>query len=208
MSSRSPAASRGAPVVDAIYEATFEELARVGYGGFSREEVAARAGVNKSTVYRRWETTAELVIAAFESAKHELVTTVPESESLRTDLQHYVVAMGRLGENPSGRAAMRLFLFEAVQSPELMPVTAMLKQEEDARGLNRIVDRAILRGELPVGTKSRTLVDTIRGAIVHRILMPGRGKVDAMFARELIGIVLDGTLPKTGPTKAKASRAS
>ena len=56
-----PCPGRGAPVVHAVLEATLDELGLVGYGALSVEQVATRAGVNKTTVYRRWPTKAALV---------------------------------------------------------------------------------------------------------------------------------------------------
>src|SRR5262245_16386487 len=55
---------RGEAVVRGILAAALEELARTGYGALRIEGVAARAGVNKTTVYRRWATKENLVRAA------------------------------------------------------------------------------------------------------------------------------------------------
>jgi AcrR family transcriptional regulator len=48
-------------VVRGVMEATLAELALTGYGALRIEDVAVRAGVNKTTVYRRWPTKEELV---------------------------------------------------------------------------------------------------------------------------------------------------
>jgi AcrR family transcriptional regulator len=200
---------RGAPVTDAIFEATFEELARVGYGGLNRELVAARAGVNKSTVYRRWPTTLALVEAAFASARYEIAPGVPNTSTLRGDLVALVLEAGLVGKSPPGRAALRVFLFEA-QTPDLASVGAALGAEEEARGPKLIVDRAIGRGELPPGTDRSFLVDTVRGAVLWTTLL-GHRRIDAAYAGELVDTVLHGVLAAAGgrakkPAKKKASR--
>ncbi len=56
---------RSARVVRDVLRAAFELFAERGYGGLSIEEVSARAGVNKTTVYRRWPTKIDLLRAAF-----------------------------------------------------------------------------------------------------------------------------------------------
>jgi AcrR family transcriptional regulator len=204
---QAPTAARGAPVTDAIFEATFEELARVGYGGLNRELVAARAGVNKSTVYRRWPTTLSLVEAAFASTWQGSVPRVPNTSTLRGDLEMLVVELDRIVRSPHGRAAARLFLFDA-RAPELAGIAATIGAEEEARGPKLILDRAIGRGELPPGTDRSFLIDTVRGAVLFRTLLHRNGRLDAAYARELIDAVLHGVLrgPDKKPTVKKKTR--
>src|SRR5262245_2839968 len=76
---------RGEPVVRGILGAALTELARTGYGALRIEDVAARAGVNKTTVYRRWSTKEDLVRAALLSITNDRFTP-PNTGSLRTDL--------------------------------------------------------------------------------------------------------------------------
>ena len=59
-----PKERRGEPVIRRALAATLRELARVGYAALRFEEVAGRAGVNKTTVYRRWPDKQALVRAA------------------------------------------------------------------------------------------------------------------------------------------------
>ncbi len=64
---RSPQArvgGRSARVVSTVLRTTLEVLGERGYAGLRIEDVAAQAGVNKTTIYRRWPTRADLVIAA------------------------------------------------------------------------------------------------------------------------------------------------
>ena len=70
---------RAARVVSDVLIATAEELTRVGYAAFRVEDVAARSGVNKTTIYRRWPTKPELVTAAVrtpDSASGAIMATV------------------------------------------------------------------------------------------------------------------------------------
>src|SRR5512132_695784 len=76
---------RSARVRAAVLRATIAELLRTGYAGLSVEAVADRAGVHKTTVYRRWGTLQQLVtdaLLAHVSAK----VPQPDTGTLRSDL--------------------------------------------------------------------------------------------------------------------------
>ena len=64
-----------------ILEATLDELADVGYGAFTVEGVARRAGVSKATVYRHWDGKLELVADAVGRLKHSVQP--PETDDHR-----------------------------------------------------------------------------------------------------------------------------
>src|SRR5690349_6416286 len=60
---------RAAEVVERVLLASAEVLGEVGYAAFRVEDVAARSGVNKTTIYRRWPTRPELVAATMRRIK-------------------------------------------------------------------------------------------------------------------------------------------
>ena len=134
--------ARGSPVVARVLRATIEVLARIGYGALSIEDVANRARVNKTTVYRRWATKAELVRAALRSMGDERVCEV-STGSLRGDL----LAVGRsiilFAESSEGRSILRMLLAERME-PELAEIAASLRSEREAnpRASCRRSDRA------------------------------------------------------------------
>ena len=80
-----------------ILEAVLEELGEVGYGAFTIEGVAARAGVGKSTIYRHWDGKLELVEDAFHTLKAQ--AHVPEGGSFRDR----VVGLPRAGRRAGRR---------------------------------------------------------------------------------------------------------
>ncbi len=97
-----------------ILRAVIEELARSDYGGLSFERVAARAGVNKTTVYRHWETKADLVRAALTLVVQSVLPEV-SSGTLRADLIHVGRRMVDFSTSFEGQALIRLRL---MQHPE------------------------------------------------------------------------------------------
>ena len=77
---------RAERVRNAVLEATAELLTEVGYDQLTIDEVAARAGVHKTTVYRRWPTKPELITAAA-SAHSEQNVPIPDTGTLLGDLE-------------------------------------------------------------------------------------------------------------------------
>src|ERR1039458_6440692 len=105
-------APRGEPVVKDVFLATIRELGRVGYRALRIEDVAARANVHKTTVYRRWPTKADLVHETLHATFKESMP-IPNTGSLRGDL--LVVADQMLGFSVSanGQALVRMLMAES-----------------------------------------------------------------------------------------------
>src|SRR5689334_4609863 len=84
---RSPGRPAGGSeaILRAVLDTTIEELARVGYERLSVEAIAAAVGLNKTSIYRRWPTKGELVLAAID-ARRERARPFRETKNLRADL--------------------------------------------------------------------------------------------------------------------------
>jgi AcrR family transcriptional regulator len=173
-------------MVREVLRVTLEQLAAVGYEKLSVPEVAANAGVNKTSVYRRWATKGALVREALESALGEPPDFV-ETGDLRTDLLAWGV--GALGFSGSavGQAVFRALL--SAEVPELRPVAdQMLKA---AQGPQRLLKRAARRGELKPGANLELALSTIAGALVQRLYIERTG-ADAELLTSIVDLVLDG----------------
>ena len=180
--------ARGSPVVARVLRATIEVLARIGYGALSIEDVANRARVNKTTVYRRWATKAELVRAALRSMGDERVCEV-STGSLRGDL----LAVGRsiiaFAESSEGRSILRMLLAERME-PELAEIAASLRSEREANP-RALVDEAIARGELASGTDALLLMEALFGAIIQRLFI-SHHPLDDAFLERMVDLLLHG----------------
>jgi AcrR family transcriptional regulator len=187
---RKRALVRGEPVVHGVLCAAIQELARTGYRALRIEDVALRAGVNKTTIYRRWPTKIELVRAALASdAQGKLVA--PQTGSLRSDL----LAIGRtfvgLSSSPEGQSVMRMLMAEG-SDPEVVDLEKALRATFECVPLS-IVKNAVARGELPPMSGEPVLLDAFVGAIHHRIFMMNE-PVSEEFLTRLVDVVLLGAL--------------
>ncbi|GAA3130429.1 TetR/AcrR family transcriptional regulator [Planomonospora alba] len=155
----------------AILDATIELLREAGYGGMSIEAVAARAGVTRPTVYRRWPDKAHLVIDALSRAVP--VAPAPDTGDTRTDLR--LVAHGLVDRLVrTGVAPVVLALHaDSIGREELAGPLRELYLRPRLGTITDVVARGIARGDLPPGTSPAVARDLIAGPLVYRGLVTG-----------------------------------
>ncbi|HET8931332.1 MAG TPA: TetR/AcrR family transcriptional regulator [Acidimicrobiales bacterium] len=176
---------------EAIITAVFDVIEASGFAGFSVEAVAARAGVGKATIYRRWPTREDLLVAAAERVMTD--TPVPDTGSLESDLVVWIWDRYRAKASSPGSRLLGHVIIEARVDPELQKM--LQRFHDDSRAtLISVVDRAEGRGE--VGPLDRELLlDLISGALLHRSLFTGehigRADVEQIVDAALRGVGVD-----------------
>jgi len=174
-------------VIDSVLRATAEALARSGYAGLRVEEVAALAGVNKTTIYRRWPTKPGLVAAALEAFRPR--EEPPETGCLRDDL---VTAMGsyiRYARTPIGRGIVRMM--QAERSDPTVDKLAREQKQQQRSALVPLIERAIARGELPATADAEFVNELIFGPLFARLITWG-DRPDDVFIIQVVETVLAG----------------
>lgn len=188
---RRPGRPRDPQADAAILDAAQAVLRDCGFGGFTVDAVATRAGVGKATIYRRWTSREDLLLdvasAIVEPQKD------PDTGSLRNDLIELFsaayVAKTRALASERGDL-MAAIVAEAGVNPELKRlVHEFLDQRRDLT--RAIVERAVLRGELAVDIDRDLLIDLIAGPLFYRTALSGRG-VDGAIVTIVVDIVLQG----------------
>jgi AcrR family transcriptional regulator len=186
---------RTARVRQAVIDATIAELGEVGYAALRVEAVAERAGVNKSTVYRRWRTKATLVSTALIERRGELAPP-PDTGTLRGDLIALLQEI-RLGlTTPWVTALVREAAPRTEKSAELYELLDRFWPER-FKVAGAVFVRAVERGELPAGTDPDFLLQMISGPLYFRLLMLGR-PLDDDFLERTADLVLDGARREAG----------
>ncbi|MDB4936417.1 MAG: Transcriptional regulator, TetR family [Labilithrix sp.] len=181
---------RSKRVVNDVLRATVEEIARCGYTALRVEDVAARAGVNKTTVYRRWPTKCELAGAAMRAfaGQHQ---PLPDTGSLRDDLLEMVRRAMAYAATAEGQAFTRLLTVESTE-PDVDSLARSLRTGMASQRAEIIV-RAQRRGELPDSIDPRIIVDAIFIPITTRLLR-FREEVDAATAEAFVDLALGGAM--------------
>ncbi|HZQ57143.1 MAG TPA: TetR/AcrR family transcriptional regulator [Acidimicrobiales bacterium] len=161
---------RSEAVDAAIESAVLELLVDEGYGGVTMEGVAARAGVGKASLYRRWPTKEQLVIAAVLHRCEEDRAT-PDTGSLRSDVVAYctrvVAKLRRHG------AILRAVNAETARHPALAESFRAAFVEQRRAEVRDVLARAVDRGELPPGADLELLGDLGPALLWHRLTVTG-----------------------------------
>jgi AcrR family transcriptional regulator len=171
---------------------TLELLQEHGYDRLSLDTVATTARASKATLYRRWPTKAELVLAAFVEGTRQ-VAVDPDTGTLRGDLL-------RLGEQISAHVSthastIRAVLMEISRSEKL---AAMLQEQfldQRKAFMARVLARAVERGEINASAITEDLWDVLPGYLIFRSVLTGRAP-SGHTVRELVDNVLIPSLTR------------
>ena len=174
----------------AILAATVDLLAERGLAGMSIEEVAARAGVGKATIYRRWPSKGLLALDAF-VASFQAEQPLPDTGTLRGDLTATLTAWVRAVTGTSMGRMLTGLIAEAQHDPELRAAWRD-RVLEPLRAQHRIMlDRAEARGEIPPSVDREVVLDLFFGAAQHRLLF-GHLPLTEDFIRDVVDVILGG----------------
>jgi AcrR family transcriptional regulator len=178
----------------AILTATLDLLGSRGLAAMSIEEVAARAGVGKATIYRRWSSKGLLALDAFVTSFQEQ-QPLPDTGTLRGDLIAALTAWVR-AVTLTSMGPMLTGLVAEAQHDEELRAGWRDRVLEPLRSQHRIMlDRAIARGEIPATVDQEVVLDLFFGAAQHRLLL-GHLPLSDDFIREVVDVILDGIRPR------------
>jgi AcrR family transcriptional regulator len=195
-SNPTPAQSRkpaGAAVLqpdktDAIVAAFYDELAEGGHERLTMDRVAARAGVGKAALYRRWRSKEQMIAELVATLGGDEGTPAPDLGSLRDDLCAWFADVVALSQDPLLRQVTAYVIAMARSSPEL--IEAMRRVPRPDRDSGRVIlQRAIDRGELAPDTDLEIALDIITGPIWRRVIIAG-DTLGTDYAKRITAMVL------------------
>ncbi len=168
---RAAESSPWSPRETELLAVTLRLLQEHGYDRLTVDAVAATARASKATVYRRWPSKAELVLAAFIEGIRQ-VAVPPETGTLRGDLL-------RLGELVCQEArqhagTIRAVLVEVSRNPALNDVMQHQFIEQRKALIRHVLQQAVDRGEIEDAAISDELWDLLPGYLIFRSILPGR----------------------------------
>ena len=172
MGSRIRPGGRSALVQSKVLAAAIELLTERGFERLELPEVARRAGVHPTTIYRRWETKARLVGEAL-LAHSQPLTPTPDTGSLRTDLERLLAEGVALMRTSPVRALLEVLLSEWIDPRVEVTLARDRFWAAHAEEVRTIVDRAVARGELQARLDPIAVIEVVIWPALLRALFMG-----------------------------------
>ncbi|MEW9552437.1 TetR/AcrR family transcriptional regulator [Nonomuraea sp. NPDC050783] len=176
---------RSARVRAAVHQAVTELVGERGYGNFTIGDIAARAGVADTSLYRRWGNL-QALLGDVLLTRLNARSPMPDTGSLAGDLRTYAANVAREVTGPDGLAVVRLAVALSGQGPQGLQVRDELLAER-TRQLQALLDRARDRGEDP--PDALEVLDHLLAPIYLRVLF-GAGPLTADYLDGLVDRLL------------------
>ena len=173
---------RTARVGRRVEEVTAQLLAERGYDGWSYKEVAEAAGVNRSTLYRRWPNRAAMVLSAIRRVLRGHVV-FEDTGSLLGDLRVHLLEIGAFFDSAAGKNVL-IATLDLLQKGELK-FDDGLSWGELGRDILPMFERASARGELPDNFDAEAAFAMLSGALHFRLIVM-RGATDAAWVDRIL----------------------
>lgn len=152
-----------------ILEAAYEQLVLRGWDGFTFEGVASTAGVSKATIYRWWPDRHRLAVDSFVSQACD-ADKVPDTGCLYGDLESQIMKLVGLMTGKQASAVRAVFV--AVQEkPELLEVLEQHWGPIRKTAMEKVVDQAICRGQLPSDVDADRMFQMVFGPVLMNVLL-------------------------------------
>jgi AcrR family transcriptional regulator len=196
---RRPGRPRSVDADRAILKATIELFAEAGFGGLSIEGVAARAGVGKTTIYRRWTSKVALLRDAVDALTEEIPwSTIPDLGSARAELVMLLRNfMELLSESMLGRIMPDL-IAEGARNPEVseaLRAGVLLRRQS----VFKVLERGIGRGDLRPDIDYDLTLDFLLGSAQYRLLI-SVGAVEPAQAERVVDELMRGVGALSAPS--------
>jgi AcrR family transcriptional regulator len=156
---------RSARVRSLVLEAGFAVFVEKGFEAFTIAEVANRAGVHETSIYRRWKTRGALAMDCCLHYAQAAIPT-PDTGSLRSDLATLLDSVVAVYSSPQGQALLRM---STLQNGHAVAQHEFVRRRFDL--VRAIFDRAILRGEFPGDGDGMIVLEALLAPLFMRVLL-------------------------------------
>ncbi|MDM1487014.1 MULTISPECIES: TetR/AcrR family transcriptional regulator [Acinetobacter] len=174
-----------------ILNAVVAALAEQDYRQLTIEDIAARAGVGKSTIYRWWKHKSDLVFEAFKQ-QTESVFELDFEQSLQFNLMQQLSRLSLALNHGVGRALL-VVMAEQRETAGQFFKDYLLPRREQTR---KLIQVAIQRGEIREDYPFEMMLDTLYGPIHYQIIFFNR-MPDAQYIHDLVQLVIQPALMPT-----------
>uniref|UniRef100_B8HYK4 Transcriptional regulator, TetR family n=1 Tax=Cyanothece sp. (strain PCC 7425 / ATCC 29141) TaxID=395961 RepID=B8HYK4_CYAP4 len=172
----------------AMLQATLELLGEVGFNGISMEAISSRAGIGKTTIYRRYSSKAELVADAIESLREEVL--IPDTGSLWGDLDAIIDNAAKITLTPLGRQTVAMIMSSAAGHAEFAQIYWTKYLQPRRQAFVVVVERAKARKEVQTDLEPGLVFDAMSGIMLYTLLFPPSSESWNDYVRRSIKLMI------------------
>jgi AcrR family transcriptional regulator len=183
-----PGRPRSAQSHQAMLQAALELLAEVGFGGISMDAIASRAGIGKTTIYRRYNSKEELIADAIESIREEII--IPDTGNLQSDIDMLLENAARITLAPQGTKAVAMIISSASSHPQFASIYWKKYLQPRRKAFAVVIDRAKQRKEIPADLDSGLIFDTMSGIMLYAQIFPPDSESWIDYVRRSLNLLL------------------
>jgi AcrR family transcriptional regulator len=174
----------------AILQATLDLLGEVGYQSMSIEAIAARAGVGKTTIYRRYTSKEEIVADAIESLREDI--SIPDTGSFWGDMDILIKNAAKKIDSPLGRQTLALIISTASSNPQFAQVYWKKYTQVRREALSQVLERAKFRGEIDSSADIDLVIDLLSGSLYYTLIFKPTTEPIEAYMRRTMDLLLKG----------------
>jgi AcrR family transcriptional regulator len=152
----------------AMLQATLELLAELGFDTMSIDAIAARAGVGKTTIYRRYASKEELVVDAIESVREEVV--IPDTGNLQGDIDALIQNAAQITLSPLGRQTVAMIISSASSNAQFAQIYWTKYLQPRRKTFAIVLERAKARNEISADLDSDLVFDTMSAIMLYALI--------------------------------------
>lgn len=172
----------------AILQATLELLAEVGFSAIGIEAIATRAGVGKTSIYRRYSSKEELVADAIESVRQDVV--IPDTGTFWGDIETLIQSAGQITLSPLGRQTVAMIISSAFNNPQFAQIYWKKSLQPRRQAFAIVVERAKARNEVHSEVDSNLVFDIISGVMLYASVFQPTDEPWEMYVSRALKLVL------------------
>jgi AcrR family transcriptional regulator len=188
---KSPGRPRSIQSHQAMLQATLELLAEVGFDAMSIEAIAARAGIGKTTIYRRYATKAELVADAIESIRAEVV--IPDTGNLQGDIDALIQNAAQITLSPLGRQTVAMIISSAASNAQFAQIYWTKYLQPRRKTFAIVVERAKGRNEISTDLDADLVFDTMSAIMLYALIFQPTSESWTAYVRRSLNLLLNNT---------------
>ena len=192
-----PGRPRSQHAHDAILRAAIAEIRAVGYDAVAMDAIAARAGVGKATVYRRWSSKEELVVDAIEQIM--VSRQLPDTGTTRGDLRAVMLETMHMYKDPATHKLLSGLVAAMARSRHIADAARAGFVAARRDTVRTVLVRGKSRGDIARHADVELMLDLLSGPLAVRALITG-AEISEALVHDTVDAVIRAFAPGTHPT--------